>query len=66
MGRSVCFLGVTCIDGNCPMSLADEYQERGMDVIMDCSDCYVSLGKCEDCYFYETEYCVHHAWDPSN
>ena len=30
---------VQCINGSCPMALSDEYEERGMDVVHNCSEC---------------------------
>lgn len=51
------YCGVACVDGNCPIALADKYQEVGMDVIRDCSFCIFYKG-CEDCCFYGTEFCV--------
>ncbi len=50
------YCGVSCVNGMCPISLADEYQEMGFDVIRDCSDCIYYKG-CEDCAFEGTEYC---------
>lgn len=30
---------VQCINGCCPIALADEYEDRGMDVIHSCNEC---------------------------
>lgn len=56
--KKICnqYVGITCVDGNCPKALAEEYEERGMDVIRSCDECIFYKG-CEDCAFYETEYC---------
>lgn len=51
------YCGVTCIDGHCPKANAEEYAERGMDVICACQECIYYKG-CEDCFLYDTEYCV--------
>lgn len=50
------YVGIACVDGNCPKALSEEYEERGMDVIRSCDECIFYKG-CEDCAFYETEYC---------
>lgn len=42
------FTSIRCINGNCPIALSEEYEERGMDVIRDCDDC-VESGLCKDC-----------------
>ena len=51
------YCGVTCIDGTCPKANADEYAERGYDVVHDCDSCWYYKG-CEDCAFNGTELCV--------
>lgn len=38
------------------MALADEYAERGMDVVKSCKDCPRHLG-CEDCMMDGTRFC---------
>ena len=50
------YVGLSCIDGTCPIANADEYEERGMDVVKKCSDCYRYKG-CEDCASYDPKYC---------
>ncbi len=50
------YVGVTCVDGGCPIALADEYAERDMDVVRDCEGCIYYKG-CEDCALCGTEYC---------
>ena len=51
------YVGVACVDGNCPKAHEEEHQERGMDVIRGCDECIFYKG-CEDCAFYETQYCI--------
>lgn len=51
------YVGVHCVDGSCPKANAEEYAERDMDVIKSCKECIFYSG-CDDCCFYETEYCV--------
>lgn len=50
------YVGVACVDGSCPKANAEEYAERGMDVIRNCIDCCYYKG-CEDCALYNTKYC---------
>ncbi len=50
------YVGVSCVDGTCPMAKAEEYEERCMDVVKKCSDCHYYKG-CEDCALSGTEYC---------
>lgn len=42
------YIGRTCIDGNCPIALAAEYAEVGMDVTRSCKECIYYEG-CKDC-----------------
>ena len=51
------YAGLACVDGSCPIALSDEYEERGMDVIKSCEDCWKYKG-CEDCFLDCTEHCV--------
>lgn len=51
------YVGVTCVNGGCPMALAEEYAECCMPIIRDCED-YPFNNGCEDCALSETEYCV--------
>ena len=51
------YVGLACIDGSCPMANAEEYEERGMDVVKSCKDCHYYDG-CNDCAFADTEYCL--------
>lgn len=50
------YVGVTCVNGNCPVALAEEYAECCMDVISKCEDCFYYEG-CKDCMLDGTEYC---------
>lgn len=50
------YVGVSCVDGSCPIALADEYAVCGMDVVRECRDCWFNKG-CEDCALRGTEYC---------
>lgn len=50
------YVGVACVDGSCPIANAEEYEERCMDVIKKCDDCFFYNG-CEDCALADTEYC---------
>ena len=50
------YCGVNCVNGNCPVALREEYEERCMDVIKDCSECPYYRG-CEDCAFQGEEQC---------
>lgn len=40
MDRCKDYVGVRCIDGSCPIALHDEYEERGMDCIKSCEECF--------------------------
>ena len=51
------YVGVACVDGSCPIANMEEYAERGMDVVRNCSECSFYKG-CEDCALSDTEYCV--------
>lgn len=46
------YVGITCVDGHCPIANADEYAERGMDVIRNCDNCIYYKG-CDDCAFHD-------------
>lgn len=50
------YVGTSCFDGSCPIALADEYAELGMDVVKSCKDCPQYLG-CEDCMMDGTRFC---------
>ena len=48
MGRCRDYVGVACVDGTCPMANRAEYEERCMDVVNNCRECWMYKG-CEDC-----------------
>ena len=50
------YVGVSCVDGSCPVANQEEYEERGIPLIKACKDCSMYRG-CEDCGLYGTEYC---------
>ena len=54
------FTGIVCINGDCPIALAQEYAVRGMDVVKTCTECWFHTG-CEDCAWQGTEYCEKHS-----
>ena len=56
MKRCKGYVGVACVNGTCPVALSDEYEERGMDVIRKCEDCWMCKG-CEDCGLNGTDMC---------
>lgn len=50
------YVGVTCINGNCPNALREEYPDFYPEKIK-CSECFYN-NQCEDCYFSDKpEYC---------
>ena len=59
MDRCADYVGFSCVDGSCPIANADEYQERGMDVIRNCDDFGFYKG-CDDFGFWGTKYCAGH------
>ena len=48
MERCADYVGLACVDGSCPKANADEYAERGYDVVHDCDECGHYKG-CKDC-----------------
>ena len=46
------YCGVECVNGNCPIALREEYEERCYPVVEDCGECHYYKG-CEDCAFSE-------------
>lgn len=58
-GQQYCdkYVGVTCVDGNCPITLANEYPEIYANDMIICEDCYAYKG-CEDCMFMLDVGCV--------
>ena len=57
--RCINYVGVTCVNGNCPNALADDYPEYGYEHVT-CEECGHFKG-CTDCAFYGTHLC-----DPIN
>lgn len=50
------YVGVTCVNGFCPIANREEYAERGYDVIYNCNECPFYNG-CKDCALFDTELC---------
>lgn len=50
------YVGVACVNGNCPMANREEYIEHDIPVIDNCDECHYYRG-CEDCALADTEYC---------
>lgn len=46
------YVGVSCIDGTCPMADMDNY----IPTIKECKECYFNKG-CVDCALSKTDYC---------
>lgn len=42
------YCGVSCVNGNCPIALREEYEERCYPVVEYCGECHYYKG-CEDC-----------------
>lgn len=57
MARCKSYVGVACVDGSCPIANAEEREERCMETIKKCKDCWMYKG-CEDCALNGTEYCM--------
>lgn len=51
------YVGLSCVDGTCPMANEEEYVERGIPTIKRCEECFYYQG-CDDCALFDTEYCV--------
>lgn len=56
MKRCKSYVGVSCINGNCPLANTEEYEEYCIPLINKCEDCSYYMG-CEDCALFDTEYC---------
>ena len=56
MKRCKNYVGVSCVDGSCPIANWQEYAERDIPVIRSCDDCHYYKG-CADCPFCGMEYC---------
>lgn len=50
------YVGVTCVNGNCPNALAYDYSEYGYEPCK-CEECWHYKG-CEDCCWKGREECV--------
>lgn len=57
MKRCKGYVGLACVDGSCPIANMEEYEERCMDVITKCDNCFYYKG-CNDCALLGTEYCI--------
>lgn len=51
------YTGVTCVNGNCPRALIDQYLEYGIPIVKSCKECSYYKG-CEDCCWEGREECV--------
>lgn len=52
------FCHTSCVDGHCPIALADDMEERGLDIIHSCDECNYYTNKCIDCIFENTTVCT--------
>lgn len=61
-----CFVGIQCVNGTCPRSLAFENDKRDDDALctyegdkkLKCKDCaFFVWSECKDCYFYGEKEC---------
>lgn len=50
------YVGVACIDGTCPKTIKEEYEEQSRPA-MKCGHCFFNKG-CVDCALADTEYCM--------
>lgn len=50
------YVGISCVDGSCPVANQDEYEERGIPLVKTCEDCFMYRG-CDDCGLKGTECC---------
>lgn len=55
--RCKAYVGVSCVDGSCPIANMEEYEERCVPLVKRCEDCFYYKG-CEDCGLCDTEYCI--------
>ena len=56
MSRCKSYVGVSCVDGSCPVANREEYEERCIPLCNSCRECWYYRG-CEDCALDGTEYC---------
>lgn len=54
--RCKAYVGVSCVDGSCPMANQEEYEERCIPTIRKCDECPYYEG-CKDCALADTKYC---------
>lgn len=54
--QCVNYVGVSCVNGSCPIARMEEFEERCIPIIKSCINCFYYKG-CEDCALYNTEYC---------
>lgn len=38
--RCKAYVGVACVDGTCPIALAEEYEERCIPLVKNCRECF--------------------------
>lgn len=50
------YVGISCVDGTCPIANKEEYMECCIPVVSNCKECYCYKG-CADCALSGTEYC---------
>lgn len=50
------YVGLSCVDGSCPIANEDDYFELHIPMDKDCKQCYMNKG-CEDCALLDTKYC---------
>ena len=53
------YVGVTCVNGNCPAANREEYEEIYIPLAKRCKQCfYYRYIGCEDCALAGTKYCT--------
>ena len=57
MSRCKGYLGVSCVNGSCPIAIREDYEEYGIPVVRSCDECHKYRG-CEDCEWEGTEMCI--------
>ena len=51
------YVGVACVNGSCPVALAEQWSEYDYSFVKGCDECWLYKG-CEDCGLYDGEYCT--------
>ena len=51
------YVGVSCINGQCPKAVAEEYPHGEIDAPRSCRECWLRGGCDDDCYFYRDGQC---------